>query len=1622
MKYKKVVHSLLAFLAMCLLIHAPTLVKADFSSATAFPTASSGGGGSSFSISQLTIKQAAFYYHHINDSAQDIANENTWLAQAGVSAPDYGKFVVLQWYSVAGVGNFPIKYLSVVTGSSGISTEFHTTQATVNSSSGFTWAKMKSLSGAQDEINTFNGSGYGLASGPNNSYYGAPINGALNFSGYYSLYAGPTAGQNLFGGSILWQGNQIIQNLVANASLDVPVQGTPSAKPTGISLQKTATDATNGQTTATEETTKSANDTIDYSIKFGFANALSHAYNSTAKYHDSSNTAYDITTTEQAFQSVTTITDNLPAGFVINASNPITITTTDGNKVNLTSNSIPSITTNMTYNASNDYAYYKVNGQTITITYVSGDHPSNSQSPSTLNIGTAVIHGKLDPSLLPSSDPSKPNANFDLTSGVGSISNSASSSEVVQEFDRSASTSNTTSQALLNTSSVPWGNPNGTTTTATSNTVKLDIQAHRVYGNYFKDTVNYANNSLSYSPTGNPLGTIAQSDGTLASAFASHWIYPGLTVNFSVPSSQQVTNTVSPTYDLNIPGVVQTTNGASLSYSNSSNTVVSGGQETVTDPTYIYTPGQKVQDIEWNPAKPLTDSGATTYTMTGAGLTLGNWGYNSTTTAVYANFDAAASRKIPISAVSGGKTLVNWGGAPYSPRSNQTITIAGTAGYYDADGFLGDPVSVTFTLTTTGQLSLSSAIPTGSTAISLFGVSLKWTVGQDPINTTTWKDNFPGGTLSGSAFGSNYTIGWSVAHGTATNSNSVETITVNGGWAAGSSPSVGAGGGGHLDSNAGNYSGWVYPNFSGTWVLYNYAVTNNGLVWGSNTDYSVSWAGNPITIAPGYYENASPVRLTIGTNGLLNLGSGADPNAPLLTFGGYSHVTQLIGGTNYLGPNQAVQTSSLSYTMYHNFWTQVGVTVPGLPTIALSAVNTGGYAQSTYTTSGSYTYQDGSDTWTGGTVVTTPGQSVEIPNTQSTTDKILSPNVILNSSMYTSTWYHNVKDIAGNTQSFDHLTNLQTGKDEPITITNGTYSYTMPDFDGVISMYYGQKAELVNVNHYTDSTNADASLWNKSFDNNEVPGTLATRDSISNIYTGKAPKQEAYLLYEGQDFANSDNSGLGYTPSVASIYQTPSVGSANLWKLVPALNQTTNFGFNSGSSPKVVTGNYTTNVLTLQYQTAAAALDKAAVTINADQITIDTADASSGLPFKLNLTGKANEMLLNLIRSKTPGFSLDNYNYRIDILDQDFNVAYSKVMTPNSAMDSSGNFTQTLAGNLKTFGSGTGNGAKINYNVVITPLPNGSLPNIDYFAPLSTDSESVPQTVTTDTVKDMFKTHGFTASHLVITNNKPLPTNLSVVETVATPSNVQEYHEYFGMNFPTEKINTLSGYGINGSYPYYYGYDTGAQNSTSWTKANAIQFNLAYPTGLNDDQTLLKVPTSDNQSVTLSNSQLTNQNLTTTAGTSQITNGFNFAYSNAELPAVAVNKYNGKVYSYQTGSSAWKDADTPADAYTNQGHMMYLPTFISSLPKSYSLKLTSNSFGVNHFTVAMNEPINIYGQMFASLDSKTSKYDALWWQGVITTDPFDYSKTGKLPNGILEQDITWLKENNLDSSNPWWKK
>lgn len=1631
-KKKALILSTISLLSVGLMLSSQQ-VKADFTNATASTTTTSGPGGSVYSGSAFPkvakLCQAAFVYHSPSDTPKDRANEAAWLSDAQVSAPEEQKFVIVQWFHLPDLGNVSIKFFTAVTGDTAIGTQFYTTSSTLRTFNiGSSWSKIKSLTGTTDHINYHDAGYYGLPSYGTNDQYAVHANSTLWFSGTYGpsigggasgFGSGSTYGQNQLGGGILWKNNEIVQSIVANGAsvLPAPSPGTPVAPPVSQSIQKTATDIDNGQTTATEETTKSASDKVDYSIKFGFANEASHKYNSSINYHDSSKTSYDVTTTEQAFQSVTTITDTLPNGFVIDNSNPLSITTTDGNKIQVTNNSIPNISSNITYGDTKDYAYYKIQGQKITITYVSGDRPTNSQNPNALNNATAVIHGSLSPDKLPSSDPNQANSNFNLNTGVGTISNTATSNETVQEFTRSASTSQTVSSEFINVSNASWSAPKETNTSKNSNTVKLDIQAHRVYGNYLKDNVTYNKNSLSYSPTGNPLGVLPQSDGKLANAFASHWIYPGLTMTFKVPTSQTEDKTVSPTYDMNLPGVVKTTNGPSISYTNSSSTVISGGTETKTDPSYIFVPGQDVQDIEWKPITPLSESGATVSSLTASGLDLGNWGYNSSTTNVFVNFSHSGAQKIPINLVTNQKALVSLG-SQYAPKNSTNVTIQATAGFYDNKGFLGEPQDVTLNIDQSGNIKLASAIPNGATAISLYGIGLKWTIGKAGTNYTTWKDNFPGGSLSGSQF--NGLITWNVSHGTSQNSNSVETVTVHGGYVYGSSPNVLARGG-YYDNNTRGITGTLYPHseFSGSWAnLHTYSVNNAGVIFYGNVG---TLQGTPLEAANRVAGNG--VRLTVNGNGRITVGSTADNSAPLaVQSSGSRHYYQLLGTNATIEKYHSVQTTSTSYTMTHNYWQQISHQTAGINPVNPSATDIGGYDQSTTNSGGSYEYVDGTDTWSDGTISTTPGQSVTIPNTASTSTKILNPNAILNSSLYTSTWYHDVTDINGNKHSFDHVTNLQTGEDQPISVSNGTYTYSVPNYDSVISMYFGQKAELVNVNHYTDNTNKDSSLWNKSFDNGEVPGNLSIptntntiSGSTNNLYSRQKPNVESYLLFEGQSNDNG-NAGLNYSPMIQSI----SDGGDKLWKMVPGTNQNQKFGFTTGSSPKTLANDFITNVLTIPYHKGDEVVNKNAnLTINADKIIVDTDEGAKGLPFKLSLTGQAQGMLVNFLNNKPTDFVLKNYNYKIDLIDDNGKNLYSTTTSLDGLTpDSTGQFKQTITGTLNT--KDYGNGAKNNFNVVITPLPNGKLPDENYYAPNSTQSVPISQTVTTDTISGTFKARGYNASHLIVTNNKPISKSLSVIETISTPLKIKEYHEYFGINFPTDKQKALTGYGFNASYPYYYGYDTDAQNTANLSDANQLKMTLAYPFGLNDDQSILPSGFND-KNVKITNDNLTTKELTSTDGSTQTTNGFKLSYSNAEMPNVAVNKYNGKVYSYTPNSPAWTNSTTVADGYSNQDHMIFLPLFVRNTPSNYDLHLTSNTFGVNKITVNMSQTINVVGSLHATLNSKTPSYDALWFQPVYTSDPFDYNEKGTLPSGITKDNYDWLKGNNRNSQNPWWK-
>ena len=69
----------------------------------------------------------------------------------------------------------------------------------------------------------------------------------------------------------------------------------------------------------------------------------------------------------------------------------------------------------------------------------------------------------------------------------------------------------------------------------------------------------------------------------------------------------------------------------------------------------------------------------------------------------------------------------------------------------------------------------------------------------------------------------------------------------------------------------------------------------------------------------------------------------------------------------------------------------------------------------------------------------------------------------------------------------------------------------------------------------------------------------------------------------------------------------------------------------------------------------------------------------------------------------------------------------------------------------------------------------------------------------------------------------------------------------------------------------------------------------------------------------------------------------------------------------------------------------------------------------------MSQTINVVGSLHATLNSKTPSYDALWFQPVYTSDPFDYNEKGTLPSGITKDNYDWLKGNNRNSQNPWWK-
>lgn len=620
--------------------------------------------------------------------------------------------------------------------------------------------------------------------------------------------------------------------------------------------------------------------------------------------------------------------------------------------------------------------------------------------------------------------------------------------------------------------------------------------------------------------------------------------------------------------------------------------------------------------------------------------------------------------------------------------------------------------------------------------------------------------------------------------------------------------------------------------------------------------------------------------------------------------------------------------------------------------------------------------------------------SVTIPNSRPVSTSIASES-LLNSGMYTSTWYRNLKDLRGITHSLDQVTDLTTGNTSSISTANGeTTNYTMPDSSQAMSIYYGQKGYDVNVHHFTSKASTPSYTSFDKGSNPIVDGKLSNESGPNVFQRGLTPHVENYRVHEGES--------LNYNPQVTSILQNTA-----RWTLDQRFIGSNRFVFDTGTSPQVDNTEQFASV-SLEYEKDAALNQGSDINLNPETLTIDTAQTKDGLPFKLDLKATVGGQWKWFESLNIPGFDLEDYTYDVTIK-RGSKVVYSKVVDPSQMTRNEDVFTSTLTGTLST--DSASDGSKVGYTVYITP-DKSHLKDLEYTGPEGNVSIKVPQTMETDTDEShSFVSSGYTASNLKLTANDvtkdgqlSIPANKMVVQTVATrnPYSYIERHENWTLAVPKD-VSTLTGYSLSGEYPITYSVDKASGRDL--VDLNS-QFQLRYSKGLNADKGLSSYVDEKSGQEVDPNDKSATLELKSNSDTKDIdANGILTRFSTESTPDVSVAEGSGDVSS--------KIASTEAGR-KDGGARIYISDWIKNVPSVQPLIFETKpgvSLGVNNVSFEFTQNVTLTGYLHGHAESKTSATDALLMQpvdrgSIMPVDGFTYTK----------DDNTWLTDDN------WFRK
>lgn len=354
--------------------------------------------------------------------------------------------------------------------------------------------------------------------------------------------------------------------------------------------------------------------------------------------------------------------------------------------------------------------------------------------------------------------------------------------------------------------------------------------------------------------------------------------------------------------------------------------------------------------------------------------------------------------------------------------------------------------------------------------------------------------------------------------------------------------------------------------------------------------------------------------------------------------------------------------------------------------------------------------------------------------------------------------------------------------------------------------------------------------------------------------------------------------------------------------------------------------------------------------INLDTIKITTAKAGTQLPISMNFSQNGDVDRLGAVQ------------YKLNVLDQTYNkVAFDKTFTVKDGVPS-----ENLALDV-SYVKNKGEKIKYLFNISIIYNDGGS--------------------VKTDTIN--LTTYGYTSTEKVLTNsdsdsaNKYLYTGVAQTQQSRSNNQYVEKMERLAFEF-NPNYKSKSGYGLNINLNPTFSSDIN-------DKAN-MNVTANVPDKLVDSYLNDKTSGYASSNGTI---QIPYENVNPTKTDTSEAMKFQFPHMNVEKNTGAL--FNDKQKANGDSNIKYKDG------LRDGGHKFYLPIWANI--DNYNYQLTSNTVGRNLVSVNLNAKINVYAQMYSTLDSKTTKDDQFLIEPVFPS----MGNNDKQILGLSPSDWSWIK-------------